>query len=156
MYRSAIKQLKEWKDKPSRMPLLLVGARQTGKTWLLKHFGADCFAHIAYISFDNNAALNETLENTISPKELLPVLSAETGVPINPNETLIVFDEIQVSPRALLSLKYFCEEAPEYHIAAAGSTLGVMLHKQASFPVRFTAAYRRGQRRHLHLRTHRF
>jgi predicted AAA+ superfamily ATPase len=135
VYRSAIEQLKVWKDKPGRMPLLLIGARQTGKTWLLKHFGEHYFEKIAYISFDNNKSLNTVLESTVSPKELLPVLSAATGVSIKPNETLIVLDEIQVSPRALLSLKYFCEEAPEYHVLAAGSTLGVMLHEHASFPV---------------------
>jgi predicted AAA+ superfamily ATPase len=135
MYRNALEQLKSWKDGPGRMPLLLTGARQVGKTWLLKTFGRECFGSVAYLSFDSNPALAETLENTVSPKDVLPLLAAETGTSIGPGDTLIVFDEIQVCPRALTALKYFCEEAPEYHIAAAGSTLGVMLHEHSSFPV---------------------
>jgi predicted AAA+ superfamily ATPase len=135
MYRSAIEQLKSWKDAHGRMPLLLVGARQVGKTWLLKTFGRECFASIAYLSFDTNPALAGTLESTVSPQDILPLLAAETKTAIRPGETLIVFDEIQTCPRALTSLKYFCEEAPEYHVVAAGSTLGVMLHEQSAFPV---------------------
>ena len=135
MYRKAIEQLKTWKDKPHRMPLLIVGARQVGKTWLIKRFGVESFENMAYLSFDTSPALTRTLENTVSPKELIPVLSAETGVAIKPGRTLIVFDEIQEAPRALLSLKYFMEEASEYHVIAAGSALGVMLHSHSSFPV---------------------
>ncbi|GHU68526.1 ATPase [Clostridia bacterium] len=135
MYRNAIEQLTEWKEKPGRLPLLMIGARQVGKTWLLKQFGAEKFQNLAYISFDKSTALINVLESTVAPKDLLPIISAETGTVMAPGETLIVFDEIQISPRALLSLKYFCEEAPEYHIIGAGSTLGVMLHEHASFPV---------------------
>jgi predicted AAA+ superfamily ATPase len=135
MYRKAIEQLKTWRNKPNRMPLLIVGARQVGKTWLMKQFGTECFENIAYLSFDSSPALQQTLENTVSPKELIPVIAAETGVPVVAEKTLIVFDEVQDSPRALLSLKYFQEDAPEFHIVAAGSALGVMLHSRAVFPV---------------------
>jgi predicted AAA+ superfamily ATPase len=135
MYRETIKQLVAWKGRQDRMPLLVTGARQVGKTWLIKRFGQEHYANIAYLSFDSSPALAKTLERTVSPRDLIPVLSAETGVAVKPDSTLIVFDEIQDAPRALLALKYFQEEAPEYHIVAAGSTLGVMLHRHASFPV---------------------
>jgi predicted AAA+ superfamily ATPase len=135
MYRNAIEELKLWKDREGRMPLLLVGARQVGKTWLLKEFGRKFYKNVAYVSFDVNPAMSNLFSGTVSPKEIIPVLRAETGAAIKPDETLIIFDEVQESPRALLSMKYFCEEAPEYHVAAAGSTLGVMLHQQNSFPV---------------------
>jgi predicted AAA+ superfamily ATPase len=134
MDRYIFEKLSEWKNKKERMPLILTGARQVGKTWLMKEFGKRYYKNTAYISFDENPKLNETLENTVSPAEILPILQSETNTPIN-SETLIIFDEIQESPRALLSLKYFCENAPEYNIIAAGSTLGVMLHRHNSFPV---------------------
>lgn len=135
MYRSTLSELEAWKNRRGRMPLLVVGARQVGKTWLLKHFGDKSYKNLAYLSFDSSPALAQTLDNTVRPKEILPVLSAETGVAIHSESTLIVFDEIQDCPRALLALKYFQEEAPQYHIIAAGSTLGVMLHQSSSFPV---------------------
>jgi len=134
MNRHILEELLEWKNRERRSPLILVGARQVGKTWLMKEFGKKHFKNTAYISFDSNPKLNETLENTMSPPEILAMLQSETGVVIT-KETLIIFDEIQDSPRALLSLKYFCENAPEYHIIAAGSALGVMLHQNKSFPV---------------------
>ncbi|MCL2844104.1 MAG: ATP-binding protein [Chitinivibrionia bacterium] len=134
MNRYIFENLLEWKNRAEKMPLILTGARQVGKTWLMKEFGKRYFKNTAYISFDSNPKLNETLETTIFPSEFLPMLQTETNTPITP-ETLIIFDEIQESPRALLSLKYFCENAPEYNVIAAGSTLGVMLHKHSSFPV---------------------
>jgi predicted AAA+ superfamily ATPase len=132
--RFIFEDLLEWKNRKDRMPLILTGARQVGKTWLMKEFGRRCFKNTAYVTFDSNPKINDALETTLSPPELLAVLQSETGTPIT-RDTLILFDEIQESPRALLSLKYFCEEAPEYNVMAAGSTLGVMLHKHKSFPV---------------------
>ncbi|MCL1947575.1 MAG: AAA family ATPase [Chitinivibrionia bacterium] len=134
MDRNIFEKLLEWKNKKEKMPLILTGTRQVGKTWLMKEFGRRYFKNTAYISFDSNPKLNDTLENTVSPDEILPILQSETNTPVTP-ETLIIFDEIQESPRALLSLKYFCENAPKYNIISAGSTLGVMLHKHNSFPV---------------------
>jgi len=133
MDRIIFEDLLEWKNR-EKMPLILTGARQVGKTWLMKEFGKRYFKNVAYVSFDSNPKINETLETTLSPPELLSILQSETNTPIT-RDTLILFDEIQESPRALLSLKYFCEDAPEYNIMAAGSTLGVMLHKHKSFPV---------------------
>lgn len=138
MYRKSIAALAAWKNSPNRMPLLLTGARQTGKTWLMRRFGREYYTNTVYISFDENPKLNRALEDTVSPRELLPLIQAETGESINA-DTLIIFDEIQESPRALMSLKYFCENAPEYHVMAAGSSLGVTLHQHGSFPVGKTA-----------------
>jgi len=134
MDRVIFEDLLEWKNRKEKMPLILTGARQVGKTWLMKEFGKRYFKNVAYISFDSNPKINETLETTLSPRELLLILQSETQTPIT-RDTLILFDEIQESPRALLSLKYFCEDAPEYNVMAAGSTLGVMLHQHKSFPV---------------------
>jgi len=134
MDRTVFEALLDWKNRKEKMPLILTGARQVGKTWLMKEFGKRRFKNVAYVSFDSNPKINETLETTLSPPELLSILQSETNTPIT-RDTLIVFDEIQESPRALLSLKYFCEDAPEYNVMAAGSTLGVMLHKHKSFPV---------------------
>lgn len=135
MDRDIIGQLAKWKDSPTRKPLILVGARQVGKTWALRRFGETHYQKVAYIVFEHNDNMQRLFEQTLSPTELLPFLRAETGVDIQPNDTLIIFDEVQAVPNAITSLKYFCEEAPEYSIVAAGSTLGITLHDSGSFPV---------------------
>jgi len=117
--RIVFEDLLGWKNRKEKMPLILTGARQVGKTWLMKEFGKRYFKNVAYVSFDSNPKINETLETTLSPTELLLILQSETKTPIT-RDTLILFDEIQESPRALLSLKYFCEDAPEYSVMAAG------------------------------------
>lgn len=135
MDRDIIGQLAKWKDSPTRKPLILVGARQVGKTWALLRFGETHYQKVAYIVFEHNDNMQRLFEQTLSPTELLPFLRAETGVDIQPNDTLIIFDEVQAVPNAITSLKYFYEEAPEYSIVAAGSTLGITLHDSGSFPV---------------------
>lgn len=127
--------LVRWKDRPGRKPLIIQGARQIGKTWIMQKFGQEQFDHVAYFNFDASEELCKEFENTKSPERLLGILRLYTGQPIEPWRTLIVFDEIQQSNKALNSLKYFCEEAPEYHIIAAGSLLGVSLAHGDSFPV---------------------
>jgi predicted AAA+ superfamily ATPase len=121
--------------RPNRKPLILQGARQTGKTWAMQTFGAQYFEHTAYFSFERNDELFRLFERTKDPKRLLGQLSTHTSAAIKPQKTLIVFDEIQECNKALNSLKYFCEETPEYAIVAAGSLLGVSLSKGDSFPV---------------------
>jgi len=133
MKRDGIIRLLEWKNNPARKPGLLVGARQVGKTWLMKEFGRKYFAKVAYLSLDSDEKLARIFFN-VSPKNLLPLLKVATRVEID-RDTLIILDEVQEVPRALLSLKYFQEEAPEYHVLAAGSTLGVAMRQGASFPV---------------------
>jgi predicted AAA+ superfamily ATPase len=133
MKRDAAAQLLEWKNSPSRKPGLLVGARQVGKTYLMKEFGREHFSKVAYLSLDSDEKLARIF-SSVSPKDLLPLLKAASGVEID-QDTLIVLDEVQEVPRALLSLKYFQEEAPEHHVLAAGSTLGVAMRQSASFPV---------------------
>ena len=135
MKRNALHKLLEWKNDPQRKPLLIQGARQVGKTWLMKEFGSQEFQKLAYIHFDNNKRMQEIFNDDYDIKRLITALQIEAGCTITPHDTLIVFDEIQEAPRALNSLKYFCEEAPEYPIIAAGSLLGVALHKGDSFPV---------------------
>ena len=136
MERKLISELLKWKDKSGRKPLLLEGARQVGKTWLLKDFGKRYFKNIAYINFQNpSVELTDLFNGSIAPKRILTMLELFLNMKISPSETLIIFDEAQEVPRALTSLKYFHEEAPEYHIAAAGSLLGIFLHKNTSFPV---------------------
>lgn len=135
MYRIAIENLKEWKEKKGRLPLILMGARQVGKTWLLKEFGKRCFRDVCYINFENPGMPADVFEGTIVPERVLELLGAYHGKKINPQSTLIIFDEVQAVPRALTALKYFAEEAPEYAICCAGSLLGVTLHSGTSFPV---------------------
>lgn len=135
MRRFAMEALQAWKERPSRKPLLLMGARQVGKTWLMKEFGRLNYEKTAYISFFNNRRASAIFDSDFDLKRIILSLKIESGVDISPDDTLIIFDEIQDSPRVLESLKAFCEEMPEYHIIAAGSLLGVALHEGVSFPV---------------------
>jgi hypothetical protein len=133
--RQIIEQLQQWKNSAERKPLIVRGARQIGKTWALKKFGESSYAHTAYFNFDASEELCREFEHTKDPTRLIPVLQLYTSTPIVPGETLIIFDEIQQCNKALNSLKYFCENAPEYHVVAAGSLLGVSLSQGDSFPV---------------------
>lgn len=135
MYRKLFADLKAWKDKKGRLPLILKGARQVGKTWLLKEFGKTCFDDVLYINFENAANMEELFAGVIEPQRIIDLLSALHGKKIVPEKTLLIFDEVQEIPRALTALKYFAENAPEYPICCAGSLLGVALHKGTSFPV---------------------
>ena len=135
MERSIIKQLKEWKNSPLRKPLILAGVRQVGKTYILKEFGKREYENVAYINCDNNPEVAELFAEDYDMKRVLLVIGALTGQPIIPGKTLIILDEIQELPKGLAALKYFCEDAPEYHVAVAGSLLGVALHRGESAPV---------------------
>lgn len=135
MYRSAINTLLQWKNKDNRKPLIIMGARQVGKTWLMKEFGRTNYDKVAYISFYNNKRMDEVFQNDFDVKRIIMNLNIEAGVTITPGDTLIILDEIQDSPKVLESLKYFCEEAPQYHVVAAGSLLGVTIHEGVSYPV---------------------
>lgn len=135
MQRFAIEQLVAWKNRPKRKPLIIKGARQVGKTWLMKEFGRQNFKKVAYVSFYNNKRMAKVFEDDFDVERLIMNINIETKTEVTPEDTLIIFDEIQEAPRALESLKYFCENAPQYAIVAAGSLLGVALHKNISFPV---------------------
>ena len=136
MERKIIERLKGWKEKKNRMPLILNGARQVGKTYILKQFGRDCYTNTVYINLENNGRARSVFEEDVNPRRTIEYLEALTGMKIVAGETLIILDEIQSSERALAALKMFREEAPEFHIAAAGSLLGVALHREKfSFPV---------------------
>lgn len=133
--RNIEQQLFAWKNNLHRKPLVLQGPRQVGKTWILKHFGGTNFDNIAYFNFDQQADLKQFFETTKDPKRILQNLSLVNGKAILAEKTLIILDEIQECNDALNSLKYFCEDAPEYAIACAGSLLGVAMSRGASFPV---------------------
>ena len=136
MYRKITRFLEEWKKSGHRKPLILQGARQVGKTYSILEFGGTHYENVAYFNFETNPKLNETFEDNISPDYLIPILSHIAGQTIVKEKTLIVFDEVQLCERALTSLKYFCEDAPDYHIIAAGSLLGVAVNRaRFSFPV---------------------
>lgn len=135
MYREAIKRLELWKDTSDRKPLILRGARQVGKTWLMKEFGKLYYQTCAYISMDENERMKEVFREAFDIHRIIEMLEIEVGFKIDPKDTLIIFDEVQEIPRALKSLKYFQETAPEYQIIAAGSLLGIALHEGTSFPV---------------------
>lgn len=135
MKRNLMKSLKEWKNSPYRKPLILSGARQVGKTWLMKEFGRTEYTNTVYVNFDQDINAAGLFEGSINPDRIILGLRALSSMEIDPDNTLIIFDEVQEAPRALTSLKYFCEEAPQYSIIAAGSLLGVALHAGTSFPV---------------------
>lgn len=135
MYRSKIEELKRWKESPHRKPLIIRGARQVGKTWLMKEFGKKYYKKCAYINFDDNTRMNKLFDEDFDLEKIIQGLKIESGVNIEPENTLIILDEIQETPKALKALKYFCENAREYHIISAGSLLGVAIHGGTSFPV---------------------
>lgn len=135
MYREKIKELLKWKDSQDRKPLILRGARQVGKTWLIKEFGKNYYEKCAYINFDDNSRMKQLFSGDFDINRIIQGLNIETGVKIEAENTLIIFDEVQETPHALTSLKYFYENANEYHIIAAGSLLGVAMHEGTSFPV---------------------
>ena len=136
MKRKALKQLEDWKKKSDRMPLIVNGARQVGKTYLIKEFGEMYFKNTVYFNLETNLAVNSYFETDIHPLRIIQYLETASGQRIIPEETLLVLDEIQSCPRALTSLKTFCEEAPQYYIVCAGSLLGVAVNRDNySFPV---------------------
>ena len=134
MQRTLMKDLIAWKNSPIRKPLILRGARQTGKTWILQKFGADEFPEVVYVRLEDNVAMETLFAGSLDPQRLLEGIAAYTGKVVT-SDTLLILDEIQAVPRALTALKYFYEEIPEYPIAVAGSLLGVMLGTHTSFPV---------------------
>ena len=134
MYRKAMEELIKWKDDEERKPLILNGARQVGKTWILQEFGRNYYSKTAYINMDKNPRM-QALFYDFDTDRLIQGFKAETGINIEPENTLVILDEIQEIPEAITSLKYFCENARNYHIAVAGSLLGVSTHKGVSFPV---------------------
>ncbi len=135
MERNLLTKLEQWKNKKKRKPLIIQGARQVGKTWIMKEFGARCFDKTVYINFDNNETMKKVFEIDFDISRIISAIKIEYGKSFDPEETLIIFDEIQEAPKALASLKYFYENAPQYAIIAAGSLLGVALHQGTSFPV---------------------
>lgn len=135
MERTAMQVLKKWKIKANRKPMIIRGVRQVGKTWLMKEYGKNEYAQIAYINFESSKSLQTLFMENFDIQRIITALQIETGIQIDPGNTLIILDEIQEAEGALNSLKYFCEDAPQFHIIAAGSLLGVALHKHASFPV---------------------
>ncbi|MBM3702995.1 MAG: ATP-binding protein [Actinobacteria bacterium] len=135
MYRQALDKLKEWKKSSTRIPLIIRGARQVGKTWLMEEFAKTSYRKDAYINFEGNDRMKRFFESDLEIPRIIKGLSLEAECNIEPENTLIIFDEVQEVPRALTSLKYFQENAPQYHIIAAGSLLGVALHPETSFPV---------------------
>lgn len=135
MYRTAMEQLQKWKAKKRRKPLIIRGARQVGKTWLMKEFGTREYERMVYINFDNNERMKKLFEGCLEVERLIIGLELYAGHKIDPANTLLIFDEVQEVPKALSSLKYFDEDAPQYQIICAGSLLGVALHQGTSFPV---------------------
>ena len=135
MERLILKDLIAWKNSPYRKPLILKGVRQVGKTWILKEFGNRCYENTAYFNFDENEEYKQFFETSKDVNRILQNLMFASGQSIKPEKTLIIFDEVQDCPKVINSMKYFCENAPEYHIACAGSLLGIALTKPSSFPV---------------------
>lgn len=135
MERFILNKLIEWKNSPYRKPLILKGVRQVGKTWILKEFGKRCYDNTAYFNFDENEEYKQFFETTKDVERILQNLMLASGQKITPEKTLIIFDEVQDCPKVINSMKYFCENAPQYHIACAGSLLEITLAKPSSFPV---------------------
>ena len=135
MYRTAIEDLHKWKAKRNKKPLIIRGARQVGKTWLMKEFGRVAFDKTVYISFDNNQRMKDLFSSDLDVERIVTGLELYSGQKIDPANTLLIFDEVQEVPKALTALKYFNEDAPQYQIVCAGSLLGVALHQGTSFPV---------------------
>lgn len=134
MKRKAIKELYAWKNKASRKPLIIRGARQVGKTWLMKEFAAEAYSKSVYINFEDNDIVKQIFQKDFDVERILFALQLATDIVIDA-DTLIIFDELQEAPRGLTALKYFQEKAPQYHIIAAGSLLGIAMHENHSFPV---------------------
>lgn len=135
MERLVLKKLQNWKDSPYRKPLVLKGVRQVGKTWILKEFGKRFYENTAYFNFDENEEYRQFFETTKDVDRILQNLTMASGQRIVAGKTLIIFDEVQDCPKVINTLKYFCENAPQYHIVCAGSLLGIALAKPSSFPV---------------------
>jgi hypothetical protein len=135
MRRQAMQVLMDWKRRSDRKPLLIRGARQVGKTWLMKEFGKTEYQKCAYINFDSNDRMQRLFGGDLDIARIITGLQIEADCVIEPDNTLVIFDEVQECPKAVASLKYFCENAPQYHVVAAGSLLGVALHSGTSFPV---------------------
>lgn len=135
MYRMAIEKLLKWKQSKHRKPLIIEGARQVGKTWLMKEFGRQAYSDTVYINFDSNSRMAELFASDLDTDHLIMGLELYVGHKIDPDHSLLIFDEVQEVPRALSALKYFNENAPQYHIICAGSLLGIALHQGTSFPV---------------------
>lgn len=135
MYRVAMEKLLQWKQSRRRKPLIIEGARQVGKTWLMKEFGRQAYSDTVYINFDSNSRMAELFASDLDTERLMMGLELYVGRKIDPANALLIFDEVQEVPRALASLKYFYENAPQYHIVCAGSLLGIALHQGTSFPV---------------------
>jgi len=135
MFRTEVNSLIKWKNAQNRKPLIIRGARQVGKTWLMKEFGKSEYKQTIYINFESSAHLKNIFESDFDIQRIITALQIETGIIATKHDTLIIFDEIQEAPKAITSLKYFYENEPDYHIVAAGSLLGVTLHRQISFPV---------------------
>ena len=135
MYRKIVSKLEDWKKDKNRKPLILLGARQVGKTWMMKEFGKTSYDNVAYVNCDEEPLAKTMFEADYNFSRILLVVQAITGIKVEPGKTLLIFDEIQEAPRGLHCLKYFCENAPEYHVMAAGSLLGVTLGHKESYPV---------------------
>ena len=135
MYRTAIEKLFKWKESKNRKPLVIEGARQVGKTWLMNEFGKQAYKDVFYINFDSNSIMKDLFSIDLNIERIIMGLELYVGKKIDPSNSLLIFDEIQEVPRALSSLKYFYENAPQYHIVCAGSLLGIALHENTSFPV---------------------
>ena len=134
MRRDAMQQLYDWKEKTTRKPLIVRGARQVGKTWLMKEFASSAYRQFAYINFEDNEVMEDVFQKDFDVERILMAIQLVTGIVVD-TETLIIFDEIQEAPRGLTALKYFQEKAPQYHVVAAGSLLGIAMHSNDSFPV---------------------